>query len=53
VYSPAQTAAWREATSGTVRLTTFPGGHFFVEESPAEVAEAIRSRLRAVHGRRP
>jgi surfactin synthase thioesterase subunit len=53
VYSPAQTAAWREATSGTVRLTTFPGGHFFVEESPAEVAEAIRSRLRAVHDRRP
>lgn len=37
--------AWRELTSGPVTLRRFPGGHFYLQENPAEVVVALVSDL--------
>lgn len=42
---PEQADEWREFTGGTFERTTFPGGHFFVDERPAAVAEVVAARL--------
>jgi len=37
--------AWREETRGAVRVTTFPGGHFFVETARTEVLRTLGKDL--------
>ncbi|WP_328869742.1 alpha/beta fold hydrolase [Streptomyces sp. NBC_00287] len=39
--------AWEELTSGTFRLRSFPGGHFYLNGRPAEVTAAIRESVGA------
>lgn len=41
-----EAAAWSDHTEAACELLTFRGGHFFVDERRAEVAEAIRTALR-------
>ncbi|PXX70671.1 surfactin synthase thioesterase subunit [Nocardia tenerifensis] len=36
---------WRDFTKGTFDRTTFPGGHFYLDERPAELAAAITQHL--------
>lgn len=36
---------WARHTTGTCETTVFPGGHFYINEQTAEVAEAIATRL--------
>ncbi|MFD6159747.1 thioesterase II family protein [Nocardia sp. NPDC060256] len=43
--APEQADEWRDFTSGTFARTTFPGSHFYLDEHPAEVAEAVEKRL--------
>jgi surfactin synthase thioesterase subunit len=37
--------AWQELTTGGFRFQRFPGGHFYLNERPAEVVELIASHL--------
>jgi pyochelin biosynthesis protein PchC len=37
--------AWQELTEGQFRLARFPGGHFFLNEHPADVVEVVASEL--------
>ncbi|GAB2656231.1 alpha/beta fold hydrolase [Nocardia goodfellowii] len=41
-----QAAEWRAHTMGKFRLHTFPGGHFYLDEQSAAVAEVIIETLR-------
>ena len=41
----ADLAGWREQTTGSFSLTSFPGGHFFVRDCQAAVLEQLRHRL--------
>ncbi|WP_433665009.1 thioesterase II family protein [Nocardia sp. CA-128927] len=43
--TPDQADEWRDFTTGTFDRTTFPGGHFYLDERPAEVAEVITEHL--------
>ncbi|MEU7144016.1 alpha/beta fold hydrolase [Nocardia sp. NPDC046473] len=43
--TPEQADEWRAVTTGTFTRTTFPGGHFYLDEHPAEVAEAVEKQL--------
>jgi surfactin synthase thioesterase subunit len=40
--------AWREQTRGPFSLREFPGGHFFLFDSPNEVLAALRTELLSV-----
>ncbi|WP_019926636.1 thioesterase II family protein [Nocardia sp. BMG111209] len=40
-----QAHRWRAHTTGEFELTTFPGGHFYLDTRPAEVARLIATRL--------
>ncbi|MFE3445624.1 thioesterase II family protein [Nocardia sp. NPDC059180] len=40
----AQLDRWSEFTTGAFSSTQFPGGHFYLDDRPAEVATAIRNR---------
>ncbi len=42
-------AAWRALTTGDFQVRSVPGGHFFLEERPHEVAGEIRARLSRSH----
>jgi surfactin synthase thioesterase subunit len=42
---PDRVARWREASDGDFRLTTFPGGHFFVQESASHVLARLAQDL--------
>jgi medium-chain acyl-[acyl-carrier-protein] hydrolase len=42
---PDELLAWREATGGPFALKIFPGGHFFLTESPEPILDAVRSAL--------
>jgi pyochelin biosynthetic protein PchC len=45
---PADTVlGWRESTTGDFRFVSFPGGHFYLNDRPAEVAELVASQLLA------
>ena len=37
--------AWRELTNGPVTLRRFPGGHFYLQEDPAQVVSALVNDL--------
>ncbi|WP_278262167.1 alpha/beta fold hydrolase [Nocardia sp. AG03] len=41
----AQAERWREVTDGEFAVRTFPGGHFYLDDQPAAVAEAITPHL--------
>lgn len=43
--TPAEAGAWREHTRGGFDLSTFPGGHFYLEEHRSTVAALILDRL--------
>ncbi|MFI7000928.1 thioesterase II family protein [Nocardia sp. NPDC050175] len=45
--APEQADEWRDFTTGTFSRATFPGGHFYLDEQPAEVAEVVAQRLAA------
>lgn len=45
--TPTQLEAWREHTSGSFDVRFFPGRHFYLDERPREVAEAVREKLDA------
>jgi surfactin synthase thioesterase subunit len=40
-------AAWREFSTGAVRIASVPGGHFFAEERPEAMMEMVRTLLQA------
>ncbi|MQY30405.1 thioesterase II family protein [Nocardia aurantia] len=40
-----QAQRWRAHTTGEFELTTFPGGHFYLDTRPAEVARLITARV--------
>ncbi|MFF2083179.1 thioesterase II family protein [Nocardia sp. NPDC058176] len=44
--TPAQAEEWETMTDGPFTLTTFPGGHFYLDERPVPVAEEITRHLR-------
>lgn len=50
--TPAQLQAWREHTSGSFDARLFPGRHFYLDERPREVAEAVREKIAAAGGQR-
>ncbi|MFD6391671.1 thioesterase II family protein [Nocardia sp. NPDC060259] len=41
----AQAEQWRTVTDGPFSIRTFPGGHFYLDEQPAEVAREITRHL--------
>lgn len=43
--TPDEAAAWREHTTGTTRVLTFPGGHFYLIAQQSEVLRAITTEL--------
>lgn len=43
---PDELLAWREATSGPFALKIFPGGHFFLTESPEPILDVVQAVLR-------
>ncbi|MFI6169498.1 thioesterase II family protein [Nocardia sp. NPDC051052] len=43
--TPDQADEWREFTTGTFDRATFPGGHFYLDERPAEVAKVVAEQL--------
>ncbi|MEW2516837.1 thioesterase II family protein [Actinacidiphila alni] len=43
--STAQVEGWRRTTSGSFEHLTFPGGHFYLLEQPAEVTSLVIGRL--------
>ncbi|WP_378742344.1 thioesterase II family protein [Nocardia brasiliensis] len=43
--TPDQADEWAAFTSGTFDRATFSGGHFYIDERPAEVAECITAHL--------
>ena len=43
--NPDRIARWREASDGDFRLSTFPGGHFFVQESASQVLARLGQDL--------
>ena len=43
--SLADLEAWRDETSGRLRVRTFPGGHFFLESARSEVLRALGEDL--------
>ncbi len=42
----AEVAEWRVATTGDFACAEFTGGHFFVQDPPAELITLVRERLR-------
>jgi surfactin synthase thioesterase subunit len=40
--------AWREQTSSTFVLRTYPGGHFYLDARVPDVVEVIAARLGTV-----
>jgi len=42
---PEHLAGWAEQTLGSFRQRTFPGGHFYVQECPAEVRAALEQDI--------
>ncbi|WNI18926.1 thioesterase II family protein [Actinacidiphila sp. ITFR-21] len=50
--SAAQVEGWRRATGGDFEHLTFPGGHFYLLEQPAELTAAVLRRLRWAPGGR-
>ncbi|WP_333769285.1 alpha/beta fold hydrolase [Streptomyces sp. IBSBF 2435] len=43
--SAAQVEGWRQTTDGPFEHLTFPGGHFYLLDRPADLAAAVLSRL--------
>ncbi|MFI9402876.1 thioesterase II family protein [Nocardia sp. NPDC052316] len=43
--TPEQADEWRDFTTGTFDRATFSGGHFYLDERPAEVAEVVTRHL--------
>ncbi|MFG1793827.1 thioesterase II family protein [Nocardia sp. NPDC049149] len=43
--TPEQADEWRAFTSGSFDRATFSGGHFFIDEHPAEVAATVTTHL--------
>jgi len=43
--SAAQVEGWRRTTQGTFEHLTFPGGHFYLLERPAELTATVLGRL--------
>ncbi|WP_405163731.1 alpha/beta fold hydrolase [Nocardia sp. NBC_01499] len=43
--TPEQVDEWRDFTTGTFDRATFPGGHFYLDERSAEVAEFVAAHL--------
>ncbi|WP_194833538.1 thioesterase II family protein [Nocardia sp. XZ_19_369] len=43
--TPEQADEWRDFTTGTFDRATFSGGHFYLDERPAEVAEVVAEHL--------
>jgi surfactin synthase thioesterase subunit len=41
----AEAGQWAERTSGDFELTTYPGGHFYLNDHAAAVIRLIRDRL--------
>lgn len=39
--------AWRDHTAGDFELTCFPGGHFYIGDQVAAVAEAVLARIQS------
>jgi medium-chain acyl-[acyl-carrier-protein] hydrolase len=37
--------AWAEQTTASFRMRLFPGGHFYLDECPAEVHAALKEDL--------
>ncbi|MEU4333457.1 alpha/beta fold hydrolase [Micromonospora lupini] len=46
VYSHSELASWRHSTTGACELVWFPGGHFYLNEHPGAVAEAVAAGIR-------
>jgi len=46
-------AAWREHTTGTFNLATYPGGHFYLNERAPQLIVAIREVLSSATAGRP
>ncbi|MDY7090267.1 MAG: alpha/beta fold hydrolase [Actinomycetota bacterium] len=44
----AEAARWKDHTTGTYRMKSFPGGHFFIAAQQAAVNAEIAAELRAV-----
>ncbi|HEX2091288.1 MAG TPA: alpha/beta fold hydrolase [Longimicrobiaceae bacterium] len=42
--------AWSQYTASRFAVRIFPGGHFFLNSSPAEVTAAVREEIRAATG---
>jgi surfactin synthase thioesterase subunit len=45
VVSPRGLARWGDETASSFRLRHFPGGHFFLHESPGQATAALREEL--------
>lgn len=43
--TPDRADEWRDFTTGTFDRATFPGGHFYLDERPAEVAKVVTEQL--------
>lgn len=43
--NPEQADEWRDFTAGTFDRATFPGGHFYLDQHPAEVADFVVKHL--------
>ncbi|WP_433194640.1 thioesterase II family protein [Nocardia sp. CA-107356] len=45
VVTPAQLDRWRIHSTGPFDLHTFPGGHFYLDTQPAEIARVVNSHI--------
>ncbi|WP_424210796.1 thioesterase II family protein [Streptomyces sp. BI20] len=48
VVPTAEAARWAEQTTAAEDTRVFPGGHFYLDDHLADVADVVRERLRAV-----
>lgn len=48
--APTRMMAWKRETAGWFRLTTFPGGHFFLRSHEQKVLDAMVADLRQLPG---
>lgn len=46
VATPREAAAWRAHTSGPFEVRSFPGGHFYLVDQQAAVADVVRAATR-------